>query len=522
MPYGIGGFPGLQSALGGNVNDMGDMFAQKQDDAQSEPWKIKTETDGTGEPKTTITAPHKDVLKLMDMLKYTEQAIQSMSQRDAQLQQREEALRKHPLMNVLSQVAGNLAVSDKRLPPIVAALGKTSLALNPAPDEIAAERMKLQKEIGTLGSSELRSSITALNNEARINQAQAKLAEDIKKHQDTVTDSRTKVALQAARIVAMKLGGPMTAPAFDAHMRSFHITDPEQIKNGYIAHQEEAALALKGKDKDTSTKITLIDRRNEGQQTLEDLKHVNRVSEIQTRFLNSISPSKFAFDQAEAKFKGDLRTTLAQDKALKTLTPKETGDLVAANQTDTYLDKVTTALKRPEIQGVTGPIFAATKNANGDWEVKLNKQAVLPRFAQSADRVQMEAMMQHEIPRIMSTVLNLQGGASILRSEEGRKMVAKLGAQITDRPDQILAILETVRDTNNDKKSALARAHPGVDWTGKYSPLIGLNNPNNARYFKEHKDSFGGTLQDSPFESATDDPVEAILRKYATKPKSNP
>src|SRR5258706_609612 len=101
MPFGLGAMPGLQSALGGNMQDMGEMFSQQQEDKATEPWKITTTTDGKGEPRTTIDAPHKDVLKLMDMLKYTEQAIQSMSQREQQLQQREEATRKHPLLNVL-------------------------------------------------------------------------------------------------------------------------------------------------------------------------------------------------------------------------------------------------------------------------------------------------------------------------------------------------------------------------------------------------------------------------------------
>lgn len=144
--YGLGD----QSYLGGGAMNVGqettDLFNTMRSDKEEKPLKIKSETDpDTGEPKFTAEGlTPKAMSAIMDALNFKARAVAGMQQEVDRMQQQEMAARRHPLLNVLSNVAGNLAAGDPRLPPLVAALGKTSLAFNPPPDQLMAQRLALQ------------------------------------------------------------------------------------------------------------------------------------------------------------------------------------------------------------------------------------------------------------------------------------------------------------------------------------------------------------------------------------------
>ena len=64
---------------------------------------------------------------------------QSFMAEATQLKQREQSLRDRPLMNVLTNLAGNMA-QQKDMPGWVQAAGRTNLALNPTPDALRMQR----------------------------------------------------------------------------------------------------------------------------------------------------------------------------------------------------------------------------------------------------------------------------------------------------------------------------------------------------------------------------------------------
>lgn len=137
--------------LGGNLASTSQMFAQGQAQAMEPPIKIKSETTDSGGLEHTLTMSDQTLQNVMGKMSYLEQALAAMTQEAGRLQAREMRTRQNPLLNVLTQVAGQLAAGDKRLPPVVSALGRASLALNPTPDELAGRRIGLQAEIGRTG-----------------------------------------------------------------------------------------------------------------------------------------------------------------------------------------------------------------------------------------------------------------------------------------------------------------------------------------------------------------------------------
>ena len=107
-------------------------------------------------------------------------------------------------------------------------------------------------------------------------------------------------------------------------------------------------------------------------------------------------------------------------------------------------------------------------------------------------------MISHEIPRLLTLLLNGQaGGASILRIEAGQKLIKDMGVTGAIRADQALAIMKIVRDTNNENKAATMRAHPDVDWS-KRRDLLGVDTPGNRQYFYGHKTFMGSPVQPFP------------------------
>lgn len=148
MPY--PGTSALENVLS-NSQGVTDLFGtMRQDQEQNqEPLKLKSEIDpATGEQvysAENISGPA--MAQIMKALEIYPKVIAGMQQHADLLAQQEAKARANPLMNVLSTVAGNLAVTDPRLPPLVSALGRSSLQLNPTADELARRRIGLESEI---------------------------------------------------------------------------------------------------------------------------------------------------------------------------------------------------------------------------------------------------------------------------------------------------------------------------------------------------------------------------------------
>jgi len=469
------------------MSQTGDMMGQQQEARNAPPIKIRSETDDSGGLTHTLTMDDKTLQGIMGKMSYLEQALSAMSQEASRLQAQEQQKRRSPLLNVLSTVAGELA-QDKRLPPVVSALGRANLALNPPPDELTARRMGLEKDIGTLGAAGLRTEISQLQHQAQIQQQQARLeetkAENLRKD---VRENRTKL-LQEARLVAGKGGGALSEEAFTGLARTRGFTDPSFIRDAYATHREEAEIVAKGKEKEQVAKEALIEKRGA-------IALRNRIAGINQGFALRTSPNAMAFQTELYKHKKAIDVATASDKDLKVVGTKDLANLKQASATDAYIDKVEFMFSQPEWRNVAGPVFSYDPATNS---ARLNPQAALPKAFKNIPRTQVESMISHEIPRLLTLLLNGQaGGASILRIEAGQKLIKDMGVTGAIRPDQALAIMKIIRDTNNENKAATMRAHPEVDWS-KRRDLLGADTPGNREYFRNRRTFMGSPVQPFP------------------------
>lgn len=470
-----------------NMSQTTGMLGQRQENANAPAWNIKTETGPEGQSLATIKMPMKDALGIQQKMTYLEQALQAMTQEANRLQAQEQRTRQHPLIAALSTVAGELA-QDRRLPPAVSALGRASLSLNPPPDELAARRMDLEGKIGTLGTAGLRTDIAQMNLQSKLNLDQARM-----------NQRNTLEALKAGRLVAGKGGGAMTPEAWAAHMRSYGVTDPATIQDAYETHQAEAAMVLQGREADLARRergMTFQEKLNE---RLAEKKGAislgNRLREIKYAFDNSVSLTKEAFELKLHEQKKAIDEAAAGSKELRVFGTPATNKLTQASQTNQYLDTVEHMLEQPEFAQVQGPLFQYDPKTG---EARFNPQAVLPKQFKNIPRTEVESQISHEIPRLLTLLLNGQaGGASILRTDVGKKLVQDMGITGAIRPDQALAIMKIIRDTNNSNVTAIMRSKPRANFRA-IKDLLGADDPRNEYFFKKKKDSFGGPVVPFP------------------------
>ena len=426
-------------------------------------------------------------------------------------QQKIEQAKGHPLINALGTIASSLAVADPKMPGVVRGLALAAQRLNPSVQELQHERAGLVESASKGNMGEIRTMMGVLDQERK---------------RQVEQDNVTRYWLQEARLTAQKGGGPMSKDDFAAGAYARGITDPARIDAAYKQHQAEAKINIAGQDKATERKITEAEAKGEIRKNviefssdlakdratdLQNQRHENRLSEMKTRFDQSISPDKLAFDKEVATFKNQFSLELSKAKELGLL-GKDKQPLINAAKTDLYLDKIDSFLARPELAGLTGNWLTYDPKTG---EAKINEQMVLPRFAQSADFVKVKAQISHEIPRMLGIMFGQNGGgASLLRTDQGRKMIQSLGSGITDRPDQIAAVFKVVRDTNNDNKAAIVKAHKGAPWA-EYSDLLGANSPGNMDYWERNLDAFGS-------EMPTKAPNAIINSKPTGQPKKYP
>lgn len=489
----------------------------RQDQAQMPPIKIKAESNEKGGMDYTFKMDQGVAQGIMQKMTYLEQALSAMTQEANRMQAQEQRTRQHPLIAALSTVAGELA-QDKRLPPAVSALGRASLALNPLPDELAARRMDLEGKIGTLGTAGLRTEFAQMGIQQKMDIERLKLEQ-----------KRTSDAMREVRLTAKAAGGALDPVQFAGIMNAHGVTDPEQISSAYAGHKGEADLFKAGKEAEVERKAKLM---TFGEQLGERLAQFkgrislnNRIAGIREAFINSVSQTKADFELKLHEAKKAIDEAAASSKEFKVLGPQVGMQLKQANQTNGYLDTVEHMLEQPEFAQVQGPLFQWNPKTG---EVKFNEQAALPKQFKNIDRTLVESQISHEIPRLLGLLLNGQaGGASILRTDVGKKLVQDMGITGAIRTDQALGILKIIRDTNNNNVVAAMRLKPQAPFA-KIKSLLSADDPRNEYFFKGKRDSFGGTIQpfpspdqggggETPTES--EDPIEKALREHYAKSK---
>ena len=126
-------------AAGQQSNDMLGSNLQDVLSAENLHWTLKS--DGSA----TIDTDQQTVQTIMGVLKNYSQITKSFQEQISRTQQQEARVQANPILNVLTQVAGQMGAA-KNMPPIVQALGRSSLALNPTLQQLQGQEM--QQEMG--------------------------------------------------------------------------------------------------------------------------------------------------------------------------------------------------------------------------------------------------------------------------------------------------------------------------------------------------------------------------------------
>jgi hypothetical protein len=492
---GDGGAPGL-AQLQESLSKMRDtqsrlVVANQQNEQVLPPQSIQVNTaKGTVTMKDLPIATYESYNRDRQQLNEIRGAFHQQAE---QLQKQEQQARSQPAwVQLATALSANLA-SQKDMPGWVRGLGQTAAQMNPRPEQIQAQRMGVLGEEAQLTEKALGSDVTAMKMQADTKQAELarKTAEGTdKKAADYL--NRTRIAVRGGA------GTPLSYEAFQSGAVASGV-DPERIPGLYRAHIEEANLAAAGKEADVGRKAKLMtfgEALGEQRDVKKgEISKRNRLSEIQTAFENSISPTKEGFQLKLYEQKKAIDEAAAGRKEVAVLGPRGQTELKQASATNQYLGTVEHMLEQPEFAEVQGPLFQFNPKTN---EFALNPQAVLPKQFKGIDRTVVESQISHEIPRLLTLLLNGQaGGASILRTDVGKKLVSDMGITGAVRPDQALAILKIVRDSNNNNVAATMRSRASANWPAMRD-LVGANDPRNAYYFKDKKDAFGGPLTQFP------------------------
>lgn len=438
---------------------------------------------------------------------FYEQALGGYAQELARNQQELLQVRGNPLLNVLATVSGQMA-QQQNMPGIVQALGRANLELNPTAQRLQQERLGLLNQMtGVAGQQTAHMAQMG-------NMIEKARANDI--NQQKANDVIGKSIINRLFTDSIKQGAPPDLEAFTRQM----MNDPMAIRGGYadpnvIQTLYDRALsqynaAQKTKDSDAARKLDLFSEQAE-------IKKKDALALIDKKFQNSLITAKNAAEYAKAlsDHKEAIKEEIRSSNLNKLLRGSEVNDLEQAKATDLYLNRLEDLLSRPEFKKVQGPWFDTQTG-------EVNMQAIMPAFAKSADRAQLENMLQHETPRILKSVLGLQGGVRIVASKEGQDFLMRLGMGIKQRPDQLAGSLNNIRNLQNETREMIISAHErdkGLDWNN-YRNLLGVDDPHNAYYWgpngmaqEASRRSFGGTM------APTNSPATIPARAYDTQPK---
>jgi hypothetical protein len=117
---------------------------------QTEGMEFQTKRTPDGEIEHKVTMSDAALNTLMQALNKLHTVEAGQQQAIARIQQQESMLRQNPILNVLTQVAGQLG-SQQNMPGWSQALGKASLALNPTAQQLQGREMEAQQGLaGTI------------------------------------------------------------------------------------------------------------------------------------------------------------------------------------------------------------------------------------------------------------------------------------------------------------------------------------------------------------------------------------
>ena len=123
-----------------SMNDTIGMFNQNLQDKNAPPieWTMSHGEDGT---RFSAEMDAQQAKIFTDTMKNYAQVVDAYQQEIGRLNAQQKQISANPILNVLATLGGNAALEDKRLPPLVRALGATAREMNPTYQELETRKL---------------------------------------------------------------------------------------------------------------------------------------------------------------------------------------------------------------------------------------------------------------------------------------------------------------------------------------------------------------------------------------------
>ena len=419
---------------------LGKMTIENGDDGKPEKFKAEGHIDFINDLMKKVA----EGAQLKHQVSQVEQILQGEL---AKVQTRENNYNRSPLLSAIANISGNLAAS-RDMPPLVQALGRSAVQLNPGPLALQGQKMNILSALDQAQRS-------SREEEDRSTEQLFRVAEFGQREQDKHDTQRLKKVEDVVRPITIAATAHRVVPDKTATVKA--LMDAGATKSeaedqyNLIASQAGAAKQQYEDEQRTAqdNRKALVGARGEVQKDVASTK-----ASLSLR--NSLAVQGNG-ERLREDFK-NYSEQIKKDDQLAIVPQKEKTELIGIRQTEKYLDDLEALLANPKLASKMGAF-------------KLEQYA--PIWAKSADQVQVQTQLAHETPRILQLILRGgQGGASILRTQQGRDMLKQLGVTNTMTPDQAKRVIGVLRQTLHNNRTSTMEAYPVAPWSD-YPDLLG-------------------------------------------------
>ena len=409
---GVGGAIGTMT---GWMESAGKRAAQQQAESQ-----IKITHDVTGGTIQAANVPADYFTDLVEKSKKYDH-IQALYEKDIQRIEAQKAnLAAHPWQNALATIAGSMASQDPN--PVTRGLGIAATRLNPTYEDLRRQEQPLLQ-----GEEE------ALTKQSALTIAQQRTFEAANIKGTELAEKRTEKALQAARLIAQKGGGPLSEEAFTAHMHSYGIYDKQKIADAFIDHQEQAGIVVQGKDADSQRKV----------------KDAKELAQIKADAKVDVEKRLAPLKAEQARVSGEIRARLA-------------GQI----RSDNAIDRREVAAYQKAEPGVMAVNSIKDSTAQLRKLIEEHPEAVgviegrVPEILITRDQAKVRAEF---FTLLDATRQSINGGTRFWNPSEFQNLSPKLAmATKTERVN--LGIMDALDDFANRNARNIVRSNPYVNW----------------------------------------------------------
>ena len=423
--------------------------------------------------------------------KMLNQILGSFHQEAQRLQAQEQQAQSQPWMQLATALSANMAQA-RDMPGWVQALGRTAAQMNPSVQELQARRMQLMGQ--EAGIAEKAAGLDLAAMKASTDTKQAEFERKKLSDQNRLASDY----LNRTRIVVREGGGPMDWEKFQSGGIGVGI-EPQRLPGLYQAHVEEAKQLAAGQEKKVERSKDLQQNASglalERGEKLEKLRAGDRLSVFRQAFSLTHGQPALEFEKAKKQIDAEVSFDLAKAKSEGIIGSGDMGQLKAGLGTNIYLSSMGTMLKIPELGKVAEPFFSVERDRQGHLvDIRVNPEAVMPKAWQSLSKAEADNMIAHEMPRILALLFKQGVGAQMFRSAKGVELLNSLGITNKIRVDQMEAILQNIRHTNNLSNFAPVVMTKSVDWKDpNRAAMAAMDDPENAAFWAG-KDQWGGKI----------------------------